>query len=406
VRPLAATLLLQLVGAFIMRLPPTIGPELTAGIGLSSTAIGHLSALGTLGSIAFLLLGAPLIASQGSVRALQIGTLLSAAGVLALMVPSTTVALISMLMMGIGYGPSPPAGSEILNRYAPLQHRSLIFSVKQAGVPVGGMLAGLLLPPVVDAAGVAGAVVLAAVISVAAVLAVQPLRAAIDGDRRQAPRLSAGSFLAVENLRLPFETHRRVPAIRRTALAGLCFAVSQGCWFAFLVTFLVVRLDYSLALAGLVFAATQVTGIFGRVLLGWVADRVGSAALTLAVIGLLSGLTSLALAVADKSWPLWLMLALAGIAGVTVGSWNGVQLAEVARLSPPAEIPNTTATATAIIFVGYIAGPMLFALLVQATDRYDLALVLVAAVGVNGGGIELLDARAQRARPPRAAPPP
>ena len=40
------------------------------------------------------------------------------------------------------------------------------------------------------------------------------------------------------------------------------------------MTYLVVALGQSLSTAGLVFAVMQATSMFGRVFLGWIADRV------------------------------------------------------------------------------------------------------------------------------------
>ena len=41
----------------------------------------------------------------------------------------------------------------MLTRFTPPQHRNLMFSVKQAGVPLGGMIGGLALPPLIEAMG-------------------------------------------------------------------------------------------------------------------------------------------------------------------------------------------------------------------------------------------------------------
>jgi hypothetical protein len=71
---------------------------------------------------------------------------------------------------------------------------------------------------------------------------------------------------------------------------------------------------------------------------------------------------------------------LAAVGGVTVSSWNGVQIAEVARLAPPGLIADTTAGSTILIFLGYVVGPAAFAALVALTGRFDLAFHAVAFV--------------------------
>jgi hypothetical protein len=42
-------------------------------------------------------------------------------------------------------------------------------------------------------------------------------------------------------------------------------------------------------------------------------------------------------------------------------SWNGITMAEIARLSPPDQIVEATAGSTMFTFMGYAAGPSLFA---------------------------------------------
>jgi MFS family permease len=376
--PLVATLVLQATAAFLTRLVPTIAPAAMPEFGLSNTAIGHLAAVTTFGSIAFLLTGNPLIRRAGPIRALQIGMILGALGVAVLAIPVMVAPLAASFLMGVGYGPSTPAGSEVLQRHAPERHRNLIFSIKQAGVPVGGVLAGLALAPIAEAAGWRATLVFSAAVAILTAVAVQPMRARIDAERSRHQPLTFGSFFGARNLAGPLRSLWSAPGLPRLAFVGACFAVGQGCWFAFLVTYLVSGLGLSLTAAGLVFAVMQATGIFGRILLGWASDRLGSGMLTLRAVAVTSAASSVALGLAGPGWPLWMVALLAGVGGVTVSSWNGVQIAEVARLAPRRLVGETTAGSTILIFLGYIVGPSAFAMLVSATGRFDTAFFAVA----------------------------
>ncbi len=79
----------------------------------------------------------------GPIRSLQLGLFCVAIGLLLLSHSVLMVGLVGALIMGLGLGPNTPAGSQVLMRTAPGAHRSLVFSIKQAGVPLGGALAGL-----------------------------------------------------------------------------------------------------------------------------------------------------------------------------------------------------------------------------------------------------------------------
>ena len=144
---LGITLGMQTVASFLDQSLPIIAPLLTAGAGLAPELVGNLSSLNSLGTLLFLLFGGPLLARLGPVRVLQAGVLAAVAGLLIASSSWWPALIVAALLMDVGYGPSPPAGSRILAATAPPQHRTLIFPIKQAGAPAGGALAGLILAP-------------------------------------------------------------------------------------------------------------------------------------------------------------------------------------------------------------------------------------------------------------------
>jgi MFS family permease len=157
----------------------------------------------------------------------------------------------------------------------------------------------------------------------------------------------------------------------------------------------VAELHLTLVEAGLVFAAMQATGVGGRILLGWVSDRLGSGRRVLEAVAVGSGLTSLVLATAGPTWPFWAVILLAGVAGITVSSWNGVQIAEVARLAPNDKVAETTSGATIVVFIGYVVGPAGFATIAALTGRFDVGYLAVAATAA----VAFLALRRAKARP-------
>ena len=69
--------------------------------------------------------------------------------------------------------------------------------------------------------------------------------------------------------------------------------------------------------------------------LGWIADHAASSTATLAIAAVGSALSTIAFGLAEPGWPVWAFVLLAAVAGFSVSGWNGVQIAEVARRSPP-----------------------------------------------------------------------
>jgi MFS family permease len=379
---LAVTVLIQTAVSYLSRLVPTLGPVLTTESGLLPDSIGYLSAVGTAGSILFLAAGNPLIARLGPIRALQGGLVIGIVGVLLLVLPSALTLYLSSFLVGLGYGPSAPAASDVLLRLSPPHRRSLIFSLKQAGVPLGGVLAGLTLPALFSGVGLGWSMAVVAFIPLATILLAQPVRRAVDAERDRAQTMAVGHLLSPANILAPFRLMRASPMLPRLTLSGAFFACGQGSLFAFLVTYLNQELGLDLVTSGVIFAMTQLTGIPGRILLGWLSDHMGSALPILRCIGIASAATTAAFALTTPAWSTPSLMLLSALAGITVSSWNGIQLAEIAREAPKGRVGETTSGATLVIFMGYVVGPAIFGMLIAATSSYRSAFLVIAALSL------------------------
>ncbi|MDR1709824.1 MAG: MFS transporter [Candidatus Accumulibacter sp.] len=376
---LAVTLVLQIVSSFAIRALPVIGPEITAAAGRAPHDIGILAGAISAGSMGFLLCGGLAISACGPIRILQIGALICAAGAFLCLPASWWLLVPAAFLIGVGYGPSPPAASELLTRTSPPAHRSLIMSIKQAGVPLGGALAGVLLPALVALADWRAALLATAIIALTSALAVQPWREALDAGRDASRRPTMARLLSPANLAMPFLVLREVPGMLPLTLATVCFASAQSCVLAFFVTQLTSETGFPLAVAGAAFSAMQVSGTFSRIVMGWIADRLGSAR-TLLFLALGSAAVVTALAFMDGGWPVWRVMAAGVAVGATSISWNGVYLAEVARVVPLRRIGDATSGSTFFLFIAYAAGPFLFALGVPLAGGYGACFLVVALV--------------------------
>jgi len=380
VGPLVAMLTVQTAVSFLSRIAPTLAPTLAPRVGWPAESVGYLSSLITAGSIFVLLLASPLQRRAGSMRTLQIGVALGVAGTLLSALPSALALAAGSLLIGLSIGPPSTAGMDVLQRYAPLRHRNLLFSVKQAGVPLGGVAAGLLLPGAVQWLGLEGAFIGAAAFAAVALWVVQPWRQQVDAQRDRSLRLQWRQFGSIDTLRRPLAVLVAMPGMRRMGIAGGCLAAGQSAWFAFLVTYLVSQLDWTLIAAGALFALMQALSALGRPLAGFVSDRLGDGVRVLRWLAAGSAATTLVFAFCNPAWPVWTVVALSVIAGLTVASWNGIQFAEVARLAPRESLNEAMAGATLLLLVSYVVAPVLFGLVLAAGGGYRLAFVMVAAL--------------------------
>jgi MFS family permease len=337
-----------------------------------------LGGVTALGSMVFLLFGSALLARLGPVRSLQWGALAGSLGLLVAAAGSLPALLLGALLLGLGYGPTPPAGSRILAATAPVRHRALIFSVKQAGAPLGGAVAGLLLPPVAARFGWPAALLLAGAMAGLCALVIQPCRATLDVERDPGQPIGLSALFGRGNLLAPFGALRLAPGLLPLTALGCSFALVQGALFTFTVSWLVAERGLSLVAAGGIFAVMQGAGVLARVALGWLADRTGGAARNLVLQGFAAAAAVVGLVLLPASAGATGFAAMAFLCGALAASWNGIMMAEVARRVPGPRIADATSGSTMLVFAGYALGPPGFALLVRGLAGWDIAFLLVA----------------------------
>jgi MFS family permease len=375
---LAVTLGMQTIASFLDQSLAIIAPLLTAGAGLAPERVGNLSSLQFAGVVLFLLFGGPLLARLGPVRMLQTGALMAMAGLLVAATGWWPVLVVAALMMGIGYGPSPPAGSRILASTAPPQHRTLIFSIKQAGAPAGGAFAGLILAPAASAWGWPAALMVAVAIGLAAVLLIAPARERLDTEKEPDRDISLGALFNPRNVVAPFLLLKANPVLLSVTALAFSFAIVQGSLFSFSVTYLVTGRHMPLTAAGLVYSCMQFAGVFARILLGWLADRTGRPAHNLTAQAFVAAGLVLAYGGLPDLPLVWVAALLSAATGFFAASWNGIYMAEVARLSPPERIVEATASSVTVTFLGYVAGPSIFSALVSWTGGYRVSFLFIS----------------------------
>jgi MFS family permease len=377
VSALAGTLLVQTVCAFASISVPILGPPLMEGAGLTSESIGAVSALSAVGICWFLASGGPMLSYFGPIRTLQIGMACMMLGLLALSLPLGVIGLVGAIAIGFGNGPNTPAGSLILMRAAPPRHRTLIFSIKQAGVPLGGALAGLVSAPFAVQHGVLPTLAMLGAVLMACCLAVQPLRATLAEERQEDGRGWARAMFQPNEVMRCIAALRSHPSLPMLTAVGASYSLMQACLTAFTATFIYTRHGLSLTEAGQVVAAMLLGSMCGRVVLGWLADRVGNALRHLGGQAILSAL-SVVMLVEIGGNSLAVLYACASVVGFTAIGWNGIHIAELARVAPDALVSRVTSASSLFGFGASVCGPLIFMVLV-AVGGYDIAFFAMSA---------------------------
>jgi MFS family permease len=371
-RVLGITLTIQSLVSAAALTVPVLAPALAPVFGVPAELVGVYVALIYVGAMFASLSAGGWVARFGAIRISQ-GCLLScAAGLTCSLTALPALAAVGAILIGFGYGPVTPASSHLLIRTTPADRMSLVFSIKQTGVPLGGVLAGLFLPRLDAWAGWRGALLLTILACVVSAIGVQFSRKDLDADRK------AGSSLGLGNLREPLRLIVSHPALRLLSLGSLTFSAVQLCFTAYLVTYLHDSLGYSLIAAGFMMSVSQVAGAVGRVLWGWCADRFVGAVTMLVMLGVAMAAFCWILASLTAGVPQSLLVVVLIALGSAALGWNGVYLAEVARQAPPGLTSIATGGTLAATFLGVVIGPPVFAGIVSLVDSYRPAFVLIA----------------------------
>lgn len=365
---------------------PTIAPRLAEALGLEPALIGYQVSILFGGAVTGTLFGGRLTLHYGACRTMQVSLALSAVGLVLMMVPSTISIVAGSLIAGFGQGILNSATAHLLVKHTASARRNLLFSVKQSGVPFGGMLVALTAPAITVAFGWQWALAAVALLLVALLAAIQPVRAAWDADRQPQADVSGQRFGGVP---LVFND----APLRRLSFAGLLFAAMQRSLITFTVVYLVAERGYSLIDAGVMLSVLHVGGVVGRLAWGWIADRYSSSVVLFAVAAV-SVADTFALMALQAHWPPLAAYGIFFVFGATALGWNGVLHAEAARLAPAGMASVVAGGSTFFVFAGVLLGPSIFAAAYALVGSYSTTFLSVALMAAAGG---LLVIRARQA---------
>lgn len=376
----AATLVAQTVVSMAALTLPVLAPELAQVLAVDASSIGYQVSIVYAGAMASAALGGGIVLRLGACRATQAALALVGAAMLFAMVPKVAALIVASLLLGFGYGVSNPAGAHLLTRYTPASSRNLIFSLKQTGVPLGGMAAALVAPSVAHAFGWRAALLVVLVLAIAMLALLQPVRPQWDDDRRNVSRGAPALSVVLGGIALVW----RHLDLRYLSLMALFFAGVQLCLMTFAVTFLVKEAQYTLIEAGVLLSAVQFAGAVGRIGWGWIADRLQASRTTLLVLGALMLVATLLTTQVAPSWSRFATAAVFIAMGATAIGWNGVFLAEVARLAPSGQASTATGGALFFTFGGVLIGPSLFAAVYGGLGSYAGTFAVAAGFALLG----------------------
>jgi MFS family permease len=308
--------------------------------------------------------------------------------------PNFWVLLAGSVVGGLALGAGNPATNRVIADHIGIARRGLVVGLKQAGPPMGLLIAGVVLPPLALALSWRWAMGITVLIPVAGMVATLVL---LSSSRRGE---------SAPPTRMSEENSETRLVVLWLSVIGLGVALSLSAVIAFVPLYAQERLGATAATAGALASLFGLTGVAGRVGWGAIAHRFSRPSNALLVITGVSLLATLAIALAQAVglWMLWVGV-VAG--GFSMMAWHAigwlviidrVGVGGVGKASGVMQLGNS---------VGFASGPLLAGIVIDATESYAVGWALVGGVLVVSGLLTLwIRFRAPRAPyPPTTEPP-
>ena len=368
--PSAMMLSVAVVSALVLNAVPILAPIAAEALSFSPEWIGYFISIVYVAGMLSALVSGNFIVRYGSIRVSQLGLALCALGLALVASGNLTLIVLGALIMGIGYGPISPASSHVLGRTTSPERRSLAFSIRQTGNPIAGFLAGLAIPVLVVVTGWQITLFLVAALSMVFIWVAEPFRQELDSDRL------ATSPFSLSQITQPIKLVFMNRDLRELGIVSFVFCGLQMILTSYLVTYLTLEINISFVAAGFVLAMTQLVSVFARVFWGWVADRFLSPRKVMVILGVTMAACAVLTGILTATWSYGFIMLLMTIFGASAIGWNGVYMAEVARVSPPGMIASTTGASLFFTYLGGIVCPSGFAFVIMATKSYQYGFII------------------------------
>jgi len=376
--PLLLTMLTQAAATMAAYTLSTASPYIAPDLGVENEDVAQLVAVVYLLGAMSAMTVPPFIHRFGGMT-ISIAICVATAAMLSIASFASSIGILTLgaLSLGVLYGSTAPSSSHVLAPLTAEKRRNFVFSVRQIGVPLGGILGGLLVPPLILIGGWRIAFQAQLIFALVMIFAIFLVRSRYDHgrDRNRNVWSLTGPIRLVGLL-------RELPEIRPLAIAAFVYSGAQLCFGAFIVTQLV-RVygqdGYHFASA-VALVAFQLSGITTRIVLGVIADSWISARWLLVTQGFLMTLSAIVAAGYDSSWPYWLIVINCALAGATASGYTGLAFAEFVRMGGPKRTAEATGLGTALMFFGVAAMAPLFRLGIDIFNGYAIPYFLVAAL--------------------------
>lgn len=357
-----------------------LAPFLASGFELSKTQVGFAGGAVNVGMTFTSLLAGRAVDLWGEKTVLVIGVALTGISIILASFSNSFPVLLSLLLFtGLWAAASNPAGSKAIMSWFPFSKRGFALGIRQTGVPMGGLLAALLLPPIALNYGWRVAMVAMGLVALlgAGTCLITYKDHPDQPDTSQKEVSTAGIVRAV----------LQNPHIWLVSFTAISYVAAQFTLVTYLIFYLNDKLGFSIGIAGIFLALAQLAGVIGRVFWGIVSDTIfrGARKPALTCVGLVAMVMSLTMIFLTSETPLWVVALVTWFFGFSAIGWNGVYMALVSELVEKEQAGTALGMGLTLVQLGVLLFPPIFGYLVDYDGSYHtswLTLTLLVLFGV------------------------
>lgn len=355
---------------------PSIGPQLRSEFDLSLAGLGALLAAMQLGSGLALVGAGRAVDRLGARTATRIGTLLAVVGlVLAALVHAAPAVFLGLMIAGVGAAIIPVSGAGAIFRVYPGRRRAWALGVRQTAVPVGGLIAAVLVPTLEAADGIR--LVLAAGAVAVGVLGM--VFSSVSDDVQITHPRSVGLFRGIWDQ----------PGIKRLLVVTVTYLFLLQTILSYTVPAMRAA-GFSAVQAGVGYFVINATAIISRLAWGRIADGAEGTRRKRSLVetGLLAATSALLFGLALHASLPFVLVALALYSFAALG-WNAVVYALAGEWTTPQLAGRAFAASATVVFVGTaVVGPVIGA--IADWVGWDGLYAIAAGVALLGAAVSQL----------------
>jgi MFS family permease len=388
---LAAATFTQAASGFFVQGIGAMGVHLRADLDLSAAQLGLLLSAAQLAPLAGLLVAGELLDRYDERWVVGAGAGVVAASLaVGSLAPGYAALLLVLLVVGAGYSTVQPGGSKSVASWFGTSRRGLAMGIRQAGLPLGGVLAAAVLPALAASAGWRATLVAGAVVAFLGAITFTTVCRRPPLPQTSTPAAAETSTGTESGGRLRL---LREPAMVRILVSGTSLVAVHSGIGALTVLHLHETASLAPGTAALVFVAVQAAGAAGRICLAAWSDRSRSgtsatrhhrfdrsgrySAVLVCLVAVIAGLVALATPAGQSPVAASLLFVWLGFFGI---GWYGPWVAHLAESAPPGRTGFALGSAMAVNQIAIILTPPALGLLKDVSHGFAPAWGLLAAL--------------------------